>query len=256
MIQVIVFTRNRPLQLDGYLRSLDRQCLDSRLVDVKILSKNDGEYPEHEAAFRQSDNFLADVKTLVGFRDEPYTMFGCDDVVFIHPFTVERITKLIETRKLLGFSLRLGKNVTHNMFSGVQPQPVRIRPYWLVDQAEGDWAYPWELDGTIYPTEFVEAVLQESQAKNPNELEDGGSRHWSGCTQQRRMGCFETSRLVVSTVNRVQDGFANPVYGGGQLSAKFLLDCWRAGLRMDIDRFSERHYDRIHVPNFYLETVP
>ena len=54
--------------------------------------------------------------------DNPYTLFGCDDALFIGPVAGREIADAFDD-DVLGFSLRLGLNVTRSMFSGALRRP-------------------------------------------------------------------------------------------------------------------------------------
>lgn len=110
----------------------------------------------------------------------PLFMFGCDDVVFRRAWEPGLIWRTFrDLPELIGFSLRLGKEIT---FSGTQgrsmtnPRFQRTDPFlvWEWCAGEFDWGYPWELDGTIYPTQFVRDMLMAIRKldwAHPNKLE-------------------------------------------------------------------------------------
>ncbi|HZS41105.1 MAG TPA: hypothetical protein VFF06_29955 [Polyangia bacterium] len=265
MIQLICFSRNRPLQLDGYLTSLSRMLDEPSLLDVSVIVRADGEYRDAYAevarahpsvAMVAQKDFHADLTALVGAR--PFTCFGCDDVVFVRRFAARAIADAFDER-LFAFSLRLGRHVTRSMFSGPISPPPGLEERdgllrWDLSTAHGagDWGYSWELCGTVYPTELARAVIAELRAPSPNLLEAGGGGRWSSKTARRFMCAWPSARLVVPTVNVVQGDFANPVLGGRSLEPRFLLDCWQRGLRLDVEAFARREYDCIHVPDFFL----
>jgi hypothetical protein len=265
VIQLVCFSRNRPLQLHGYLASLFKFVADPELLEVTVLVRSDPEYAAAYAAvaaefapvrFVAERHFASDVLALMGDRD--YTCFGCDDVVFVAPIALARILELFDAR-LFAFSLRLGRNVARSMFSGAMtPPPMLAAPepflLWDLHRAHGcgDWGYSWELNGTVYPTAIVRAVIEELRPASPNLLEAGGGGRWSNKTERHLMAAWPRARLVVPTVNVVQVDFANPVCGGGRLDPPFLLECWNRGLRMDIDAFARATYDCIHVADFFL----
>jgi hypothetical protein len=104
----------------------------------------------------------------------------------------------------------------------------------------GDWGYPFEVLGTVYPTEFVRSLVdllaEAGQAGSPSRLEHHGSTRWREVTDRRMLRAATSSRLVVPTVNLVQSEFPNGIVGGGGLDPAFLLECWNRGLRLDTQR--------------------
>lgn len=265
MIQIICFSKNRPLQLHGYLESLFRAFDEPERLRVKVLVKAD---PEYATAYRQVAATFGQVeiahqidftRDLLGLlQDCPTTCFGCDDVVFVRPVRVQTILDALGD-EIFGFSLRLGHNVTRSMFSGPMSPPPHLAAAgdqltWDLDRshAHGDWGYAWELNGTVYPTDVVRRVVSEVGASTPNQLEAAGGGRWSSKTQRRLMRSLTSSCLVVPTVNVVQRDFANPICGRHPLTPELLLACYEAGLRLDVEHFAERTYDCIHVSDFFL----
>ena len=265
MIQLICFSRNRPLQLHGYLTSVFNLFSRHDLFSVDVLFRADSIFqPSYEAlteefpqvTFTTENDFSKDLLNLIG--DSAYTCFGCDDVVFIRPVDIDLI--MTEFREdLFGFSLRLGLNLNKSMFAGAMAAPPMLPSakqllLWDLHSSHAfiDWGYSWELTGTVYPTTIVRQVIEELRPQSPNLLEAGGGGRWSNKTNRHLMSAWSSSRLVIPTINVVQDNFPNPVCGKHPISTEFLLTCWRNGLRMDIDAFALREYDCIHIPNFYL----
>lgn len=264
-LQVVVFSKDRPLQLHGYLSSLFTRCIDPDRLQVKVLFRADARYGGGYAAIAnevpdtewlpQAD-FCWDVDHLIG--DADLTMFGCDDALFAAPWAVKDVERAFETIDwLLGISLRLGRNVTADMFQAPLLQPVMHweHPWWLtwdVTQGVGDWGYPWEVLGTVYPTDYVKRMVARILPSSPSQLEEVGSRIWAEETDKRTMACWQTSRLVVPTVNLVQSEFPNGIVGQKPLSPEFLLDCWTAGLRMDTERYASMEPQSWRIGDFYL----
>jgi hypothetical protein len=263
-LQVICFSRKRPLQLHGYLTSLFANCMGD--FTVTTLTKVDAGYEEAyialnrefpEAHLTDEWDFAAQLPTLLG--DAEFTMFGCDDVAYTAHFEPEAIGQLLtEKPELLGVSLRLGKNITQDMFGRLLPPPVINDLTWDMTAPEsvGDWAYPWEVLGTVYRTEYVKAMVASLNAGSPSQLEERGSRNWSRYTDLHHMSCYPTSRLVVPTVNVIQTEFpGNGIRGAQVLSPEFLLECWNNGLRLDTERYAGMAPDSWRIGDFYLKRV-
>jgi hypothetical protein len=266
VIGLICFSRDRPLQLHGYLRSLFDNLDEPALVEAQVLYRA---APEYEAAYaevaaelpavrfvRQTD-FYSDLRAMLGAHE--HTSFGCDDVVFTGRFEPRAIVRALAGEDVFAFSLRLGLNLSRSMFSGAMAPPPDLEPrggilHWDLRRAHafGDWGYSFELNGTVYPTAIVRQLVDELRPATPNALEAGGGGRWSGKTARHVMCAWPESRLVVPTVNVVQTDFANGICGRVSLSPRFLLECWQSGLRLDVERFRGRRYDCIHVPDFFL----
>lgn len=271
-LHLIVFSRNRPLQLHGYLTSLFQHVEDPEALRVDVLARVEAPYDAAYRAVRdefvgrvaitERQDFATDLRRCLATANEPLMAFGVDDAVFVAPFSVNRVAAAFRDDEPLGVSLRLGRNVVRSMFHGPVSQPT-LQPNsdWLTwnataPDAVGDWGYPWEIDGTAYQTAFVESVVEalveSGHCTSPNQLEHYGAQRWPVYTNRRRLWAYPTSRLVVPTVNVIQHDFANGIVGAPGLTPEFLLTCWDAGLRMDTERFAQQLYDSVHVADFFL----
>jgi hypothetical protein len=258
VLQVIVFSKDRPLQLHGYLTSFFKHCFEPAVVKVLVQSQPQwftDAYAQVATEFFQVEwcperDFRADLDALIG--DAEYTMFGCDDVVFTREWDVDAAFERVD---VLGLSLRLGRHITRDMFGQSLAQPVFKDAWWNVEQGVGDWGYPWEVLGTIYQTDFVKRMVARVQANSPSQLEERGSRCWPEETPKRTMAMWQHSRLVVPTVNLVQQEFPNGICGDVPLDVGYLLDCWQHGMRLDVDRYDGMTPASWRIGDFYLRRV-
>lgn len=263
-LQIVCFSRRRPLQLAGYLTSLFANCAGD--FRITVLVKADAEYARaygelqeefRQVLFAQEDDFAAQLPLLIDMNEAEFTMFGCDDVCWSTHFEPDAIAHVMDNKpELLGVSLRLGQNIHADMFGQPLQQPEFSDLTWdFTDpHSVGDWAYPWEVLGTVYRTEFVKKMVAGLGARSPSQLEERGSHQWSKYTDLHHMASYPTSRLVVPTVNVIQQEFpGNGIRGEQALSPEFLLDCWNNGLRMDTERYSGMAPDSWRVGEFYLK---
>lgn len=260
LIQFVVFSRRRPLQLEGYLRSLYANCTGE--FKVSVLVKRDPEYVQAYGAvfsqfpkvlFVQECDFAADLSILVD-TGTALTCFGCDDVIYTTHIETDAIGKVLDDESLLGVSLRLGENITHDMFGRPLQQPEIKDQQWDMTAAGsvGDWAYPFEVLGTVYRTEYVRQIVEAVKPKSPSQLESLGYVSWNHFTRLHHMACYPTSRLVVPTVNVIQQEFPNGTIGP-PISPEFLLDCWNHGLRLDTERYAGMAPPSWRIGDFWLK---
>lgn len=265
-LNLICFSKNRPLQLDGYLRSADwsMSLKDSKLIDASVLYKCD---PEYDIAYEQlkkkfdwinwlkQTNFHENLLSL--FTDSKQIVFGCDDVVFVEKIDIAYVLRIMNQPNQFAFSFRLGRGLSRSMFGGKYSEPPWTENEGLLtwdlhaSHAFGDYGYSWELDGTVYPSDIARQVVEELKSSSPNVLEATGGGKWSSKTKRSLISCFPKRALMVPTVNVVQNNFSNPVIGK-EISPRFLLDAWNCGMRLDIDRYRAISNDCIHVEDFYL----
>lgn len=186
-ISVLCFSKDRPLQLEAYLNSLFRMCVEP--LSVTVLYTCGGRFAAAynrlgsffpEVDFVRESDFKGQVLDYLGQVRTPLFMFGCDDVVFRRTWEPRQIWRAFQDLPgLIGFSLRLGREITFcgTMGRGMSnPRFQRRDPFLVWDwcASELDWGYPWELDCTVYSTQFVRDMLTAIRTldwAHPNKLE-------------------------------------------------------------------------------------
>lgn len=260
-ISIIVFSKGRPMQLHAYLESL-LKFSDAQQEQISILyCKMEGiRYEKVMAAFPKinwivEEKFEKNLKEAVTHAGE-YIMFGCDDVVFTHTFSLQKAQKYLEAHEqVYGFSMRLGANI--------QPQPQNLSTD--TDVFEWEWKdckeqhynYPWELDCTLYrKADIVQMIAEEdTPIKNPNffeamitpeQREKRISRTHMACNKEN--GC-----AIVITVNRVRDTHQNG-FDDSMLTDIHSLDKQynEEDNTLDIEKISQMPNNVIHVGAEYF----
>jgi hypothetical protein len=239
-VNCVVFSKNRPMQLEACLRSIARYApYDGPVVVVYKATT-----PEFEEGYRllvvgegvrlipQSEDFRRDLLEAVDSSRE-YTVFHTDDDVFFrkplaHPVMGDRFA---------AFSMRLGKNTTYCYpRDSEQPVPRRAEhePFiaWDWTRAIHDFAYPMSLDGHIFATPVLRRMLICARFGNPNELES--QLHLRRHLAPSGMLAFRESCLVSIPANVVTTyrnrAAQNPDWSVEALNQRFL-----AGERIDLD---------------------
>ena len=169
LITNIVFTKNRPLQLEGYLESFYR-FMPKENVNTYILYKEDLFGEQYEEVFRKFNhcrvirekNFNRDLLEILSQVETEYINFGTDDVVYFDSVDLNVIQETFRRfeKEIFGFSLRMN------------PQSIRegcIDSYTIngQDVFSVNWKqatdktarYPFELNGTIYRTKLVREIV-------------------------------------------------------------------------------------------------
>jgi hypothetical protein len=182
LINVIIFSKDRPLQLEAVLRSFFFQCQDPENFNVHVLYKYSND------KFKSAYNIVRSTYPQVNFNLEvafgnqvraiafsnKYVLFVVDDVVFIRPFSSFPLSLL--SAKDMGVSLRLGANITYAYMFNRKSSVPRLdlvndniyRYTWL--NATGDWTFPLEVSSSIYSINTI-APLLRSKFTGPNNLE-------------------------------------------------------------------------------------
>lgn len=171
MISNIVFTMNRPLQLEAYLESLYRHMPRERIQTYIIYKEDlfDGEYDELFSRYpdavvvRETDfrnDFLQVLKEIRG----RYVLFGTDDVVYYDSVDLDTIAEVFEEAgdEIFGFSLRLDPKNMDGASESIDQLEVRgeslFRVNWQKAQSLNA-KYPFELNSTIYRSDFAKKII-------------------------------------------------------------------------------------------------
>lgn len=177
-ISNIVFTKNRPLQLEGYLESLYKH-FPADLIKTFVLWKQQLFTEQYEKLFSHFSNciiikendFSSDFFNILNQTDTKYILFGIDDVVYFDSVPFEIIEQTFDRfDDIFGFSLRFGRNVLTNSEEKITETEVSGQKIYRVNWQQG-WSkttrYPFELCATIYRTELVKEIINSSRSNNP-----------------------------------------------------------------------------------------
>jgi hypothetical protein len=179
LISNIVFTKNRPLQLEGYLRSLYRHN-QHELIQTYILYKPELFDEEYQQLFRKNTNcivikesdFHNDFLKIIDQIDTKFILFGIDDVVYFDSISFEVIDKTFNlfSKDIFGFSLRFGKDYIEACGDPIEEMSVAGQTVYRLDWRKGRTSYsryPFELCATIYRTSLVKNIINSAMNKNP-----------------------------------------------------------------------------------------
>lgn len=178
VISNIVFTRNRPLQLEGYLESLYRY-FPAKLFQTYVLYKVELFEEEYELLFRKypdcviikEEDFHSDLLKLISQINTKYILFGVDDVVYFDSVDFEVIDETFNRfpEDTFGFSLRFSKESIESGNDPVSEAIVAGQTVYKIDWTQGHTPttrYPFELCATIYPTGLVKKVINNEMNNN------------------------------------------------------------------------------------------
>lgn len=247
---LVVFSKDRPMQLDALLHSLHDHV--QGLISVHVI------YHAASDAFEQGYQILKETYSHVHFIEQSrkapskdfkthvvalfeqlqseWIMFAVDDIVVTRPFNLREMIAALQRTGAYGFYVRLGANITYcyseNRTSAVPPLKHEGEGVysWQFGQGKQDWGYPNTLDMTLYRREDMLALCKSYAYRAPNALESEMTRYHPG---QRAKGlCFEHSCMVNIPLNMVQDFWTanRQMYG---LSAHELNEMFLSGIRID-----------------------
>lgn len=245
-INIIVFSKDRALQLELFLRSFNHFVSNADKCNISILyTYSTDKFKEgydkliavkpDNATFVKELNFKKDTISLI-HENNPHTVFFVDDIIFKEPFEFydSKMNFFINNRSIACLSLRLHKNLTYCYAENRNmKQPVFGRDnvfYWTKET--GDYGYPMSQDGHIFRTNEIYQMHVDLEYHAPNTLE--GKLHLQRKKMPPLMICYDKSKIINNPLNRVQFASINRC---GNISAESLNDKYLEGYIIDLSPF-------------------
>lgn len=242
-INIIVFSKDRAMQLDLFLRSFENvtDCWEYNIIVLYTCSDNSfaSGYKKLMAKgysnvfFLKETNFKANL--IHCMENHPHTVFFMDDNIFIRPFDFydEQMDVFNGDHKIACRSLRLNPNLIY-----CYPAQTKMRsPVFYENNvfewagAMGDYGYPMSLDGHIFRTKDIEPYIKDLDYSNPNTLE---GRMAMFPLRQPKMMCYDKSIIINNPINKVQT-VNNNIHGN--ITASFLNEKWLDGYSISLEPF-------------------
>ncbi len=257
IITGLIFSKNRAMQLDCVLKSFFLHCIDSKNIDLKVLYTTSDQV--HEAQYKQisgsyrnvefvkESEFKKDLLMLVASCD--YILFLVDDNIFVCDFFLNDAVKSLAIHSdAIGFSLRLGKNITGSFYPSRKkwtiPEFERVASKvlkfdWTNADANRGFGYPLEVSSSIYRSADVYSVLESENFTNPNTLELILDQHKTDDKElYNKLLCYEQSVTFCNPVNLVQSAWKNYAGNSREYSADNLARKYELGYRIDAEAYS------------------
>lgn len=217
MVSALVFTRNRPAQLDLLLRSI-AQFSDAGLITmpVDVLWRSDS------IAYNEGYALVAEAHPWVEWTGEAG---GAWDQGF------QDCVRAWLKRANGPIMFLVDDNV---FYRSLRKPPAPARFPWSF--RGGDYHYPFSVDGCVYQAEAVRKLLKGLTFTNPTELEQAGHEHRHRWTHHERQFTYGYPCLTNVPMNRVSESSTMPHQGIDEegLNRRFLAG-WRLGIPPDRD---------------------
>lgn len=257
---LIIFSFDRPLQLYALLESVEKYAEGiGKIVVVYRTSNHDFQDAYCELLQRFSKvHFIHQIireyfksKTIEALEctSSSFILFAVDDIVVKDTLDISHCVRLLDNSDAFGFYLRLGFHLDYCYTSvKVQSLPV-LYPfkddtyYWYFQDSEGDWAFPFSLDMSIYRRNDIARYLTELNYMSPNSLEIAWYR--SSANTKGKGLCFEQSKVINLPLNVVQTVYQNRCMDG--LTTDMLLDIFKAGKKINILPYYRIENKSVHV---------
>lgn len=236
----VIFSRDRPAQLDLLLRSIARYMTPEETRVIWYAS--DDSYQEGYRQFlstpmttyHEFDGALRDA-----LRSSETVTFFCDDDV-VYRQVPARPGPFLEDESILTVSLRLGQGSSQELppdFPVWQWQPLERH----------DFGFPCSVDGHTFRSYDVETMLGQNTISNPTMLETIIAHRASLFYHVRElMTCFDDQCLVGVPVNRVSEESGVPNGLIYPQTTEALNERFLAGERIDLDALDFSAVDSCH----------
>ena len=276
MITSIIFSKDRPLQLDLCLKSIKQNFPQSTQNIVihnnsvefgKAHLQQKKEHPDVEF-WQQTESLFCDVWDAVNKAKNDYVCFFVDDCIIYNKIGIENILGLM-IPQVCCISLRLGGNTTERSHDGISFPDTPIgyalsecRGYMVWNKTSHSygsyWSYSHSVDGHVFRKSDMKNVVFElwkiSQFRDwkqtPNEFESQLQRFWP--LSQPLMICPIESAVVNSPNNKVQDSHNNRAGDVFSYCEYDLLKEYESGHRIDL---SNLDFSNIKCPHTEIDIL-
>jgi hypothetical protein len=244
-----ILSKDRPLQLDGLLRSMHAMVGSTISTVVLYTASSDRYLSAYAQVFERHKNaqldvvleqdFKSDVLGIITTQQAKRVAFLVDDQVFIAPVNLKEIFAVNPNHAT--YSMRLGKRITCcqplGMESGHPPflQLPGLPSDWLAwhwVKGKGDWRGANCLDGNVLSREMVLKAFEHplaSRIQGPQTLEMALSE--SGISTPVGI-CSVEPQVINLAINRVSTERYR--YPHGSCSALTLLEGWESGYQLSL----------------------
>lgn len=258
LVNAIIFSKDRPAQLDALLRSIREQAERwedrGRWAIVYVASTPEllagyarvqSEHASDALGFIEEGVSGLDFKQIVvntmraqhKANDAPWCMFLVDDMIFKRAWPIdggEPMSRLKSDPRVLCLSLRLCPRYNFCYAENRRVRPPFMARYgrWNWRRASGDWGYPMSVDGNIFRYADMLPLVEQIGFRHPNSFEDELSKRPP--KKRPLMTCHAEAVVVNLPVNRVQHEFQNRAGQEHGISAEELNRAFLQGKRVDL----------------------
>ena len=247
MINLVVFSKNRPMQLQALLDSI-RLNAKGVFSPVTVVYKADSEEYENgykllmermpwAAIYKRQDDFKNDIMSAIDNSTE-FTCFAADDDIVFDKFN-EGLLKCFDDSDVCCFSLRLGKNIDH-CYSNDKPNKLEPEYEYMDEFLKWKWAeqsldfgYPLSVVSHIFRTKFIKELTDKISFKNPNTYEAELQALVQEC--KPKMASYKQSKIVGVPANSVNSSWTNRNGLIHSYSTEELVDKYLYGQIIDIE---------------------
>lgn len=255
-VTCVIFSRNRAMQLDALLESIERysQTKFDIIVQYSYSPNHQKSYEEVEKKYPYVKFWLEStvnttLKEILKSIKSKYMFYLVDDQVFIKDFNVYETLSFVNNNSF--FSMRLGENITNLGFADVKMCPKYKKKegmlFWnyVENKGQGDWYYKFSVDGHIYRTIDILRCTMSIPFKAPNSYE--ANMNSVIFFKTAKYGSAFSQPVVVNLIiNACREEAAYENCVGGEFSADDMLKLRENGKRLDLDAIAKMEFNCTH----------
>jgi hypothetical protein len=282
VITTIIFSKDRPLQLDLCLKSIKKNLVGSDAITITVIENYSEKYrnsietlktehPEVNFSQQTDKNLFKCTWSMLSIENKnPLVCFFTDDGIMFKEQGVGIIEKVMQDINVVTYSMRMGLNVVRREHQGQSapdqfcknPQRSRVDLengvlYWdKTAHFYGNyWSYSHSVDGHVFRYndifDWTDSICTLSvhnglKCQTPNDYEAGLQTVWCSTTQW--MSSSLESCYVNSPNNRVSDNFHDNSSGDTHYcSPDEMLRLYEQGKRIDFLKVPIPHIDCPHT---------
>lgn len=276
MVTSIIFSKNRPLQLDLCLKSIKENF--KLCTNIIVIYKAEEEYKSayeilkteySNVNFWDQKRFLNDIHCAIQSSENKYIIFFTDDCFCYKHSNLNKLDleELMQRIEITCFSLRLGLNINSRSHENksFDDKPIIIyeyKDYIIIPKTAhlygSYWSYSLSVDGHIFRKQEIADMVKElihikclySWNDTPNDFESALQRFWT--TTPNFIAADRTSSVVNSPNNRVQNSCNNRHGDIYSYTSKDLLNKFLENKRIDL---SSLNVDNINCPHMEIDIL-
>lgn len=244
-MNIIVFSKNRPMQLQAYLESLFYYTQFNQ-NDVIVIFPYTDDYKKLMDAYPaiswidelQHVNFGQTLINVVNsLPDDGLSILGVDDFVWFRNVNLTDVSVLSKHVDTVGFHLRLGRNIAGFNFKWNIFRSSNLFKYdWY--GKPNDFGYPFEVSQSCYRNSLIKEIVfaHKSKIRIPNDFEAYGVTYVTNHKYKELpfiMMYNDNSCGACVDINRTQDLYQNRIQGTPYHSVDSLLKLYRNGHRIN-----------------------
>lgn len=255
-VTCVIFSRNRAMQLDALLESIERysKAKFNIIVQYSYSPNHQKSYEEVEkkypyVKFWQETTVNATLKEILKSIKSKYMFYLVDDQVFVGDFDVYEAIPFVDDKSF--FSMRLGKNITNWGIKDVPLVPKYNEKgrllHWKFSDNKGqhDWHYKFSVDGHIYRTIDILRCTMAIPFKAPNSYE--ANMNSVLFFKTAKYGSAFSQPVVVNLIiNACREEAAYENCVGGEFSADDMLKLRENGKSLDLDAIARMNFNCTH----------